>query len=90
MDLSELQSKYSNLNKILAEPASSRIKLLNISEFFDYLLKFSNPTLMESYLAELLPVYISYIKSLKIRGLDPNVIPHLDKQIHGWRPRGKE
>ena len=71
MELLDLELKYSELLSFLNEPSSNRKRLLRISEFFDFVLSFSNRNLAEAYIICLFPRYLSLIRSIKIRGLNP-------------------
>ncbi|MFO7524976.1 MAG: hypothetical protein R6W68_05945 [Ignavibacteriaceae bacterium] len=77
-----LELKYSKLQESLSETSSNRVKQLNIIEFVDYILTKQNSGLAEAYLTELIPVYISLIKSIKIRGLNPEILKILLNQIN--------
>lgn len=81
MDLQALELKYSKLQESLNESSSNRVKQLNIIDFVDYILSIPKSGLAEAYLTELLPVYISLIKSIKIRGLNPEILILLLDQV---------
>ena len=81
MDILELEKKYSELQDSLTEPSSNRIKLLRISDFFNQVLSLPNPNLAEVYISSLFSRYLFYIKSIKIRGLDPEILSTIIKQF---------
>jgi hypothetical protein len=81
VDILQLEKKYSELQSFLNVPSSNRRKLLRIFEFFNDLLSHSNANLVEVYTAELFPKYLSLIKSIKIRGLNPIILSKVLEQL---------
>ena len=81
MDIIRLEKKYSESQNFLNEPSSNRRKLLRIFEFFNDLLSYSNANLVEVYTAELFSKYLSLIKSIKIRGLNPSTLSSVQEQL---------
>lgn len=81
MKILELEKEYIELQRFLTEPSSRRTKLIRIFEFYDLVLTSSNPNMIEVYISEFLPKYFTFMKLVKIRGLNPDILVNLEDQL---------
>lgn len=85
VEILELEQKYSELKSALSELNSKRNKLLLIADYFSFINPNDNANILEAYFVEFIPDFLSYIKSLEIRGLNPEVLLKLQAQLKTLR-----
>jgi hypothetical protein len=71
MNILSIEKAKTELSNFLEYSSSRRLKLKKISEFFGFLLDGNSPNLAESYLIELLPQYVEYLKTYSPFGVEP-------------------
>jgi len=85
VEILELEQKYSELKSTLSELNFKRNKLLLLVDYFSLVLPNSSSSILEAYTIEFIPDFLSYIKSLEIRGLNPEVLFKLQLQLKTLR-----
>lgn len=71
MNILTIEKARTELQNILENSSSRRLKLKRIAEFFSFLFGLDSTNLIESYLIEFIPQYLNYLKRYSAFGVRP-------------------